>query len=645
VKELGLGFRRSLALSILVFVGLFVAQAALSEPFLGDQGRTVSGEAGLQPATDAAVLNDPWLAEDGPAVAKPVEVAEEQVIAAWRGAPVTAHARASALLRTRLELGLGDLPGPAAVISTEESPEEPALYTGLAHELAPGFPSFQIDHAVALWRAGDIGAAIGALGSVFWAVTVSLAAQLWLLENFALLLLATVVSAALAFVLLAAIQVFPHAAHDFGDLMSGNTPAFARFAALSALVLAPSLFGEGLLGLALALFTLGFLYGGRRQRNALIMAAVLLVIGLHPLAQLASVATRLVDRDPVAHSVMAVLAGNQSASDIELLESASVEDLAAEHALAYHARRTGLEELSRERMASIASRFPSDAVALANLGNIEKRRGNNDAAIEFYERAAAQMSSPTLLFDLSQAYAADFRMDDYEATLVRGQHLGDQEVAALSALGDAELVADLEYPVALLRDRLLTLALSQRTEASALAALAPGRLGEAWYVTAGAFLLVALLSMLLSSRWDHSSQCGRCGHRICTRCEDTVWSDEICEDCHHLFQNPEATDPSLRMARLQALSERESRFDKIWLTLAILIPGTAGFAARRPDLAILGLLLFSWVACWIAWPKGVLADPMLMGGAAVLTFAIPGLLAAFAYTGVVLISLILRKSR
>lgn len=637
-----MAIRRSCALSILIIPGLILAFAGV----LAEPARSADEPVGAAAnAAEADLVNDPWLSEEGPAVAKPVEVAREQVRAGWQSVPATPHARAAALLRTRLELGLGDLAAPGAVIAAEESVEDPDLYTALARNLAPAVPSFQIDHAIALWRGGDTGAAIGALGSMVWAVGVSLTAQLWLIENFALLLLVVLLSASTGFVLLAAIQVFPHAAHDLGDALSGKTPTFARFAALAAFLLIPLLIGEGLIGFVLALFTLGFVYGASRQRNALAMAAVVLVIGLHPLAQLALVATHLVDQDPVAHSVMAVLAGNETAADVERLDGAFDDDLAAAHALAYRARRYGLEDLSRERLEAIVARYPSDAVALANLGNIQRRRGNTLAAIDFYERAAAQAQTPTLLFNLSQAYASAFRMEEYEATLVRAQFIGDQEVAALSNLDDAELVADLGYPIALVRDRLLTLALSQTTMSSAIATLAPGRLGQAWYFTGGAFALVALLSILLANRWDHSSQCGRCGDRICTRCEETVWSDELCENCHHLFQYPEATDPSLRMARLQALSVREGRFDKVWLALSLLIPGMAGFAARRPDFAMFGLLLFSWVATWIAWPSGVLADPMLMGSAAVLSFAIPGLLAAFAYAAVVLFSLILRKNR
>jgi hypothetical protein len=234
-------------------------------------------------------------------------------------------------------------------------------------------------------------------------------------------------------------------------------------------------------------------------------------------------------------------------------------------------------------------------------------------------------------------------MDEYESTLVKAQRLGDAEVANLSSLGDGELVADLGFPVHLLRDRFRALALSRESNQGLAATLAPGRLGERWFITASAFALAVLLCTLFANRYDHASSCARCGQRICTRCQETVWSEEICEDCHHLFQYPEATDPSLRMARLQALSEREVKIDRIVVGASLLIPGVAGFASRRPDLAMFGLLLFAWVSVWIVWPSGIFADPMLMGSAAVLCFAVPGILSVVAYFAVVGASLLVRK--
>ncbi len=588
---------------------------------------------------------DPWLSDQAPVLANPVEVAEERVDAAWRGAHPTDHARAAALRRVRLEFGLGDLVGPATVIAANATDDERHLLTDLARDLAPGVPAFRFDHAFALLGSGDTGAGTLALVEAGWAIAQSLVAQLWWLENVSYVVLAVLVAASFAFMLLAALLVWPHAAHDLGDLLSADTPNFARHAALAALLLTPVVFGEGLLGFALALFALGFWYGGSRQRNALAMAAILFVVGVHPVAKLSAVSRQLVDGDPVVASTLRVLGDHEATADVEVLEAAAPTDAIAAHALAYRDRRHGLTESSRERLLAIVEAHPSDFVALANLGNIEQRRGNGAAAIDYYERAAAVEYDATLLFDLSQAYAGAFRMEEYEATIARAQGVDGEEVAALSSLGEATLVADLGFPMFQLRDRFTGVLLAAEAESRLMAIVVPGRLSGAWYVTAGAFAILALLGLLVADRWDHASNCHRCGHRICNRCEDTVWSSEICEDCHHLFQYPEATDPSLRMARLQALSEREVRFDRVWLALSILVPGVAGFSARRPDLAMLGLLFFAWIAAAVVWPTGPFEDPLLMGDAAWLAFALPGVIAAFAYAGVVVLGLIVRKSR
>lgn len=281
---------------------------------------------------------------------------------------------------------------------------------------------------------------------------------------------------------------------------------------------------------------------------------------------------------------------------------------------------------------------------LANRGNIEMRNGRTEEAIAYYKRSASNADSPTVLFDLSQAYAAAFRMEAVEATLRRAQSLDNREVSDFSSLGDSKLVADLGIPFGPLQKYLISFALAQKPDMTVAESLAPGFLGQSWLVTAGAFLLMALLSILVAGRFDHASVCKRCGHRICTRCEETVWSEDLCEDCHHLFLNVEDTDPSLRMARLQALSRREVRFDRIWSTASLLVPGMAGFAAKRPDLAMLGLLLFVWSVTWLIWPSGILVDPMLLGSAAWIFFAIPGVLAMLAYMGVVVVSLVARKN-
>ena len=524
---------------ILIVVLLAVAAPALAAPEgeempVADVSTAESIASQDLAAADPA--DDPWLTDEGPAVPIPLAASQEQVESAWAAAPPTAPARAAALRRVRLELGLGDLVGPARVIERAASDaQEREFYSGLARELAPGVPSIVMANAKALWEAGDTGAAVNSVIDAAWAAITHLEIQIWLMENFSILLVLILTGASAAFILLAALMTFPHAAHDLGDLLSSGMPAFARSAMLAALLFVPLMLGEGIVGFVLALFALGFAYGKGRQRNALAMAAVMLVVAIHPLTMLATTATTLLDEDPVLESVLAVAGGVETQADVDRLVTAAESDIAAAHALAYRARRYAMHADAERHLAAIGAIDPADPVMLANLGNIEMRRERTDAAIDYYERAAAIENSPIVYFDLSQAYAASFRMEEYEVALARAQSYGGDDVAALSALGDPKVVADLGLPFGSMQRRLLSRALAHKPDSPVAAILAPGLLGERWFSTASAFALVALFCLLLANRWDHASTCTRCGHRICTRCEETVWSEDLCEDCNHLY--------------------------------------------------------------------------------------------------------------
>ncbi len=628
---------------VLFFVSLSVSGS------VADLARATEDQLSPVLAAAAASLDasgeDPWLAEEGPAVPVPAlgQPAREVVRQSWQASAPTPRARAAALLRARLELGLGDLTAPAIALLQEPSTEESGLSAQLARNLAPGVPAIQVAAARSFWAAGETGSAIAASIDAWVALYRDLGARIWLLGNLAILLWAVTLGASCAFITLAALRVFAHAAHDLGDVFSIRTPAFARMAALTALLLVPLVLGEGLLGLVLALFGLGFVYGTAQQRSVLGLAAVLLVIGLHPIAQLVSVTNRIVDRDPIARSATAVLQGIESRADVDRLRAAEEEDLLAAHSMAYLFRRQGLDEEALRRVDSIIERSPTDPVALTNRGNLALRRGRTEEAIDYYQRAQAVDDSPIVLFDLARAYGQVFRIEEQERTLARAQSLDDDLVATLLGFDQPDLVADLEVPESLFIDRFRSLALEEGSSRGIAEALAPGRLGENGLVSAGAFLLTALLALLCAGRWDHASCCRRCGDRICGRCAETVWSEELCEDCHHLFQNPAGTDPTLRRKRLETLARRESRLGRLVLASSLIVPGVAGMAARRPDHSIFGLLLFGWFLGWVLWPAGVFVDSVRMGGMAFVCLAIPGILSGLAYVAVVFASLVARK--
>jgi len=617
-----------------------LAAGALLSPAIG----VAQAEA---PPVAAIPLEDPWLTERGPILAEPPAppVAHDRVALAWSAAPPTPHARTAALRRQRLEFGLGDLRAPAEVIRAIESADDESVGTSLALELAPGMPSLQWAHALDLWHHREQGAAARAFGTMLWQMAHELDAQIWLLGNGLLLVLVVVLGASAAFIAMLALKSFPHAAHDLADPLSNRMPAFARAALLAGCLLVPLALGEGVAGLVLACFAVAFLYGKPRERSVLAMAAVFFVVALHPLAQWASVAATVVDLDPLARSALAVTKGVASSADVERLEAAFDDDLVAAHAIAYRARRHAEDDLEKDRLDALAARYHTDPVVLANLGNIEMRAGRTDAAIDLYERAAGLVDSPTLLFDLSQAYASVLRMSEYEATIERAQRLGDREVAALSSLSDPRLVGDLPFPIERVRDRLRTLALAEAPEVLLTASIAPGRLGDGWLATAIGFSGAALAAAFLGGRFERSSACGRCAGRICGRCGTAGSSEDLCEDCHHLFRNIEATDPKLRMARLQVLSRREAWRSGALTVASLVVPGVAGLAMRRPDMALLSLVLFATCALWLRWPSGMIVDPLWIGPLVPFAFAALASASLLAYAAIVVGSLVSRRSR
>jgi tetratricopeptide (TPR) repeat protein len=598
-------------------------------------------------------LDDPWLSEAGPSLSDPPGVVaatsgEDRVIQVWRAAPPNPEARAAALRRLRLEYGLGNLRIPARIVNTTPTDADAAAAaaaTELALELAPGMPALRWARIQHLWQRDESGAAVKEFGELLWSMAHQLESQLWLVGNGLLIAWLVGLVAAGAFIVLLGLKAIPHAAHDLGDLLAAGMPASARFALIASLLLLPLWLGEGVAGFVLAAFALAFLYGRSNERSVLVMTAIFWVVALHPFARWASVAATVVDLDPIARSALAVANGMASRADVERLEAAFDEDLVAAHALAYRDRRFGDEDAAKRRLEALIDRYPADPVVLANLGNQQMRAGDMKGAIDRYERAATQINSPDLLFDLSQAYANVLRIDESEATLARAQQFGDHEVGALSSLTDPKLVADLEFPIELVGERLRTEGLAHAQPIQLAQILAPGRLGRSFGATGTGFAAALLVASMLGGRFDRSSLCSRCSHRVCSRCDRRLANGELCASCHHLFRNPEATDPKLRMARMQTLAKRDARLSGLLDVGSIVVPGLAGLSIRRPDLALLGIGFSVAALAWHRWPTGLIVDPLWIGPLGSLFFTALGAMALAGHASIVVGSLIARRNR
>jgi tetratricopeptide (TPR) repeat protein len=543
-----------------------------------------------------------------------------------------------------LALGVDNLDVAARALLISDGSSNELGNAMLAARLAPDLPLARVALARAYWSEGEYLSAFREAVEGLLAIPRNLEATFWLAGSALTMIVVVLAAASLFFMVVLGVASFARASHDLGDLLSRNTPDFSRAALLGSALLLPLALGEGVMGLALACFALAFVYGGARHRMALVLAATLMIIGLYPLARVAGTVLDAMESDPLASAVLAVVTGEESAADVALLEAAAGDEFMADHALAMRARRGGHLEDARARYEILQEAQPRNPVVLTNYANLRFASGESEAAVDLYERSATIVDSATLMFNLSQAYARLFRIEEFEHTLRLAQSIDADVVANLSRLGNAEFVADLPFPQAAIRSRFLASANGEGYARVARDFFAPGLLGQSWSHTLGSFGLAALLAVVLAGRFEQASRCTRCGRRICTRCDSTVWNSETCDGCHHLFQRPESTDPALRMARLAELRGREERMGRIATALSLLVPGVAGLLARRPDLSFVGILLFVAALTLFVWRDGVVPDPLVVGGAGTFLFILAGSLALFAYCLVVLTGILIRRS-
>lgn len=368
------------------------------------------------------------------------------------------------------------------------------------------------------------------------------------------------------------------------------------------------------------------------------------MLGLHPVTRMAGMALTALDSDRVAAAAHAVVRGVHGPVELDELARAREDDWLADVVLALHERRGGDPAVALAWYEHLVERTPSEPGPLVALANMHYARGNNEEAIRLAEQAAGLVRSPTLLFNLAQIYARSFRMDEFEGAMAQAQGLDPGVVAKLSEVAPSGFVGDLPFSIAPIRSRMIDGAEGIAFVAPVSRAIMPGWLGRSWLYMAGAFALIAFLSLSFSERWERSSCCARCGTRVCNRCDGSVWNNEICNGCHHLFQRADTTDPAMRMARLAELRARETRVGTLALAASLLVPGVGGLLARRPDLSFLGLAFFVWGAALFLWRDGIVSDPLAVGAAGPLAFAIAGVVVLLGYAGVVTAGLLARRS-
>jgi tetratricopeptide (TPR) repeat protein len=569
----------------------------------------------------------------------------DRIEAAWFEPADSLEARVGHTRRTALERGVWNLEAAALALLT--SPRAPLEQAQQAVRLAPDLPAARMEFASALWLHGDSPlAAIRAAGDALAAFGRHPEGGLWLAGTLLALLAGGLIAGGLVCIAVVGAFAAPHAAHDLGDLFWRRLHGFGRAGVLASLVLLPAVLGQGLLGVAIALTAACAWRAGRGERRALVLAALAIVAGAHPVARLAGATLEALPSDPVARAALAASRGLVLPAELARLEAAADRDLLARQTLASLARRADRLGRADAMYQSLLPKRLEDPVVLTNAANVRLHLGHMEAALDLYQRALEVDRSALILYNLSQAYGRAFQVDDLTRTLEQAQALDGDLVADLTRLQGTQpegFVVDLPLDNRALWERVVVLERGEAWAADLRAWIAPGVLGATPQAMVGAFAAALALGAVFDRRVRRSRWCARCGRRVCPRCHEV--SGELCAPCHRLFFQPEETDRQLRLARIEALRGRERRLDRAAWAASLAVPGAAGVLARRPVRGLFGAICFCVAVAALIWRDGVVPDPLVAGSAGPFALASVAALAGLAYFVSVGASLAVRRRR
>jgi tetratricopeptide (TPR) repeat protein len=577
----------------------------------------------------------------------PAAPPEDPLEQAWFAPASSLEQRIGRTRRTAIEMGIWNFDSAARALLSSGSRGEEVDRAAAAVRLAPDLPAAQMRFSQALWLHGE--SPVDALRVALTAldrIPHHFEASLWFASTGLMIAAVALLAGGLLCIAAAGLFAAPHAAHDLGDAVSGQMPAFARVAFLGSLVFLLPLLGEGLLGLALGLLAIGVVYGRPGGRVALALAAAAVVVGAFPVARLAGSTLLAFAADPVLDAAVSSTRGLAQPIDLARLGVAPAEDPLAARALAVHAKRGGRFGEADSRYQALLADAPSDPTLANNAANVRLSLGHMESALSLYDRSLDLAESPLVLFNLAQAYGRAFQVDSLARTLERAQEVDGIAVAELTQLQGATpegFVVDLPIPDTLVWQRVMASDAGEAIAAELRQTVAPGHLGRDATGLTIVFAAVIAVASAFGARLSPSRWCARCGGRLCPRCHPDSRGNDACETCTRLFYQPETTDRALRLEKITALRARERRLERIATIASIGIPAAAGVLARRPMLALLGALFFAIAACAVVWREGVVPDPLVAGAAGPFAFLGAAVLATLGYAAVVGAALAARR--
>lgn len=407
----------------------------------------------------------------------------------------------------------------------------------------------------------------------------------------------------------ATLMVLRHGAllrHDFEEAFGMEKRSLA-FGVATALLLLPAITFQGWGWLPLWALALLFVYMSPVEKGASIVLALASVL-VGPVVQ--DLETRLLaQRNPLFRAAMLSLEGEPDTRAIWHLEDAvrsQADDRDLQYLLAVQYKKAGRYEDAAAVYRELLRLDAADPIALNNLANVEFAAAEFPAAIARYKQGIDSGPRPevaaTFYYNLSLAHLQRFEYQPAQEARSQADRLASGLIRDYDGLwkydkGDYAVV-DLN-----LREGEVWAKFAGRKDgmsAKNVAGSTSPAPGIDWSrgllnrFTAVPLVFAAVVFAL--GRWRgakaFTTRCLKCGTPFCRRCHLGVVAGGLCTQCHHLFVVRDGVSGPARNQKLLEVQKEDSRRDRVFRILSLVVPGAGHLYASATPLGL--LLVFLW---------------------------------------------------
>jgi Tfp pilus assembly protein PilF len=382
---------------------------------------------------------------------------------------------------------------------------------------------------------------------------------------------------------------------------------FARGVFLMLLLL-PLVAFQGYAWLPLWWLALLFPYLNLQERIAggvLVLAAV----AVGPLAQMLDAPARM-RQNPLYRAAIAAAEGGPDSlaqSQLEYAVQAHADDRDVKYLLARQYRKIARDEDAAEIYRAILASDAKDPVALNNLANIEFYRGEFAPAIARYKQGIELGSNPrftaTSYYNLAQAHLQKFEFQPATEARAQADRVSDDLTRRYESLWRYEKAGAAVAAVVDLAPTPDEIAAKFSGKSEGIGVknvtgkpLTSGpRLQDALLNRFLGFAGVFAVAAVLLTRWRGNRmltlRCAKCGTPFRRRvtAQDT---GELCTQCFHLFVVKDGVSPSAKNKKLLEVQAEDSRRNRAFRLLSLLLPGAGQVYGRQPFPGMLMLLVW-----------------------------------------------------